>query len=286
MRETDSLAGDSLEIIRSEGERMDVSDRVVIVEAVEQDADTLAEISKRAFDTDIEVGAPEPGPGGPPGYDASEYYRKILAYLECHTIRLEDEIVGGVMVGSAGEEHRVLERVFVDPDRHKRGIATRAMTLIWERYPAAKLWTVGTPEWNVRTKQFYEKLGFVQVGWDLGNPKWRERWYQKVIDASYTFLKVADLMDGMRNVTVQGVIQEKSYARAVRSRRRRGETLSVANTGFADETGRVVLTLWNEQIKHVSVGDRIRVENGYVGSYQGITQLTVGRSGRLIKLIQ
>ena len=35
----------------------------------------------------------------------------------------------------------------------------------------------------------------------------------------------------------------------------------------------------------VKVGDRLRIENGYVSSYMGVTQLNVGRSGRLIDLI-
>ena len=259
--------------------------RIRIVNAVEQDADLLAGISQRAFHTDVEVGAPEPGPDGPPGYDSPAFHRKILAYLECYTIHRDDEIVGGVLVGRAGEGHRVLERIFVDPNHHRRGIASRAMALLWARYPAAKLWTVGTPEWNVRTKAFYEQLGFVQVGWELGHPAWRGRWYQKVLDPSHRFPTVAELTKDMRHVTVEGVIQEKAPARTVRSRRRRGEILSVANAGFRDTTGRVVLTLWNEQIKQVAVGDRIRVENGYVGAYQGVTQLTVGRSGRMIQLI-
>jgi len=33
-------------------------------------------------------------------------------------------------------------------------------------YPLAKVWRVGTPAWNVRTRHFYEKLGFVKVGTD------------------------------------------------------------------------------------------------------------------------
>lgn len=260
-----------------------VFDMIRVIEAGEDDVEILAEISKKAFDTDVDVGAPQPG--GPQGYDSPEFYLKILETLECYRIILDNETVGGVMVDNAGEEHLVLERIFVEPDHHNQGIGTRAMELIFERYPEVKLWTLGTPEWNVRTKNFYEKLGFTQVGWDLGDPNWKGRWYQKVIDTSYVFPKVADLKDGMSNVTVEGEIQEKSYARVVRSRRRRWETLSVADAGFVDETGRVVLTLWNEQIKQVSVSDKIRVENGYVGSYRGITQLSVGRSGRLIKLI-
>jgi ssDNA-binding replication factor A large subunit len=87
----------------------------------------------------------------------------------------------------------------------------------------------------------------------------------------------------MRNVHVEGFVQEKAAARAVRGRRP-GETLSVTEVGLVDETGRVVLTLWNSQIKLVQVGDRLRVENGYVGGYRGITQLSAGKTGRIVKL--
>jgi GNAT superfamily N-acetyltransferase len=261
-----------------------VSERVSLVEAVEGDAERLAEISKRAFDSDVEAGAS--GPGGPPGYDSPEAYARLMRYLESYLILLEDSVVGAMMVGSRGEEHRVFERIFVDPEHQNRGIGTRAFELLWELYPGVKLWTLGTPEWNVRTEHFYEKLGFVQVGWDLADPKTRGRWYEKAMDPSDHFetARIGELRDGMRDVTVEGEVLEKSMARTVRSRRR-GETLNVANAAIGDETGRVVLVLWNEQIRQASVGDRVRVEFGYVTSYRGVTQLNVGRAGRLIKLI-
>ena len=210
-----------------------------------------------------------------------------MEFLECYKILLDEEIVGGVFIGRVNEEHLVLERIFVDPDLHNRGIATRATELVWELYPDGMLWTLGTPEWNVRTKHFYEKLGFTQVGWDLGEPEWRGRWYEKTMDPSrhYEMARIGDLTDGMRGVDVEGEVLEKGMARSVRSRRRRWETLSVANAGLGDDSGRVVLVLWNEQIRRVKEGDRLRVENGYVSSYRGITQLNVGRAGRLITLI-
>jgi GNAT superfamily N-acetyltransferase len=262
-----------------------VSDRVSVVEAVEEDAEIFAQISKRAFDTDVDVGAP--GPGGPPGYDSPEFHIRIREFLDCYKILLDGATVGGVFVGRVNEEHLVLERIFVDPELHKRGIATRATELVWELYPEARLWTLGTPEWNVRTKRFYEKLGFTQVGWEFGEPEWRGRWYEKTMDPSrpYEMARIGDLSDGMRGVDVEGEVLEKGMARQVRSKRRRWETLTVANTAIGDASGRVVLVLWNEQIKLVKEGDRVRVENGYVSSYRGITQLNVGRAGRLIILI-
>jgi GNAT superfamily N-acetyltransferase len=261
-----------------------ISEKVTLIEAVEEDAEMLTIISKKAFDSDVEVGAPEPG--GPTGYDSPEAYTRLMKYLESYLILLDDVIVGAVMVSPKGEEHKLFERIFIDPDYQNKGIGTRTFELINDLYPGVKLWTLGAPEWNVRTKHFYEKLGFVQIGWDQRDPQERNRWYEKSMDPSDLFEmnRIEELRDGMRDITVEGEVSEKSFARTVRSRRR-GENLFVANAAIEDETGRVILVLWNDQIKQTSVGNRVRVEFGYVSSYRGITQLNVGRGGRLIQLI-
>jgi GNAT superfamily N-acetyltransferase len=254
---------------------------VRIEPAEKKDAETLADICKRAFDSDVDVGSP--GPGGPPGYDSAAAQLRFMKFLDYFRIVQNDKPVGGIMVGSAGQEHKVLERIFVDPHLHRKGIGTKACELLWECYPDVRLWTVGTPEWNGRTASFYENLGFTQIGWDPGHPLWRGRWYQWAVDPGYTLPKIKMLQDGMKNVTIEGTILEKEDARTVRSRR--GEPLSVANAAVEDGTGRIILVLWNEQIRWVAVDDNIRVENGYINSYRGITQLNVGRIGRLILLI-
>lgn len=264
---------------------LSIEDRVSLVEAVEDHAYLLAEISKRAFESDVEVGAKEPG--GPPGYDSPEFQIRAMDWADYYTILLDDGLVGGLIIGSVNEMHKVMERIFVDPDHHRRGIGTRSMELLEGLYPDLKLWTLGTPEWNQRTNAFYEKQGYVQVGWDLGDPNWRGRWYEKVMtpDDPYTMTPIVELRDGMRNLDVEGRVLEKGHARMVRSRRRYGETLSVANAAIGDDSGRVVLVLWNEQIRQAEVGDRLRVENGYTSTYQGVLQLNAGRAGKLVKLI-
>jgi len=262
---------------------MDVSHQVSLMQASEIDSERLAELSKLAFNTDSDHGAPSDG--GPPGYDDSDWQTKSMKYNDYFCILLDDSLVGGVIVGDAGEEHKVLERIFVDPEYHRQGIGTKVMELSMEKYPDAKVWTLGTPEWNTRTRKFYEKLEFVQIGLDKSDMNKVGRWYQKILDNSWTIRKVETLNDGSGNVTVEGEILEKAHARQVRNRRRYGETLSVADSGFGDETGRLVLTLWNNQIRTIHVGDKIRVENGYVGSYRGVKQLSVGKSGRIIHLL-
>ena len=42
--------------------------------------------------------------------------------------------------------------------------------------------------------------------------------------------------------------------------------------------------MWNEQIRQGSVGDRVRIENGYMKVYRGMRQLNIGKVGKLIKL--
>lgn len=84
----------------------------------------------------------------------------------------------------------------------------------------------------------------------------------------------------MKRVDVEAVVVEKAASRQVMSRFK-DETYSVADAVVADETGRIKLTLWNEQIAQVSVNDRIRIENGYVTSFKGEIQLNVGKFGKL-----
>jgi replication factor A1 len=59
----------------------------------------------------------------------------------------------------------------------------------------------------------------------------------------------------------------------------------VATADISDETGSIKLTLWNEQISQVKVNDNIKIENGYISSFQGQIQLNIGRyGGKLIVL--
>ena len=41
------------------------------------------------------------------------------------------------------------------------------------------------------------------------------------------------------------------------------------------------MTLWNEQVKQVMVGNKIKIENGYAKSFRNILQLSTGKYGKL-----
>ena len=93
-------------------------------------------------------------------------------------------------------------------------------------------------------------------------------------------LKIKDLRDGMKRVSVEGKVLEKSDTREVMSRFK--DTMhKVATAIISDETGTIKLTLWNEQIGRVDVDNNVKVENGYVTSFRGEIQLNIGRYGTL-----
>ncbi len=87
----------------------------------------------------------------------------------------------------------------------------------------------------------------------------------------------------MRTVDVEATVIEKSDAREVRSRYT-NETYKVADATVEDETGTITLTLWNEQIEQVNVGDRVKIENGYIKSFRDVLQLNSGKYGSLTVL--
>ena len=91
---------------------------------------------------------------------------------------------------------------------------------------------------------------------------------------------IKDLQDGMKRVSVEAKVVEKGESREVKARYR-DETYRIVDAVVADETGSVKLTLWNEQIDQVNVGDNIKIENGYITSFKGEIQLNVGKFGKL-----
>ncbi len=92
-------------------------------------------------------------------------------------------------------------------------------------------------------------------------------------------MKIGELRPGMRAVSIIAKVLEISEARNVTTRR--GEQSRVSTAVVSDDSGTVKLNLWNEQIDQVKVENTINIENGYVDSFRGETQLNVGRYGKL-----
>lgn len=93
---------------------------------------------------------------------------------------------------------------------------------------------------------------------------------------------IKDLQVGMKQVTVEAKVLKVSSPRVVATRF--GFYSTIANASITDETGIIQLPLWNRQIKEVSMGDFISVENANVIVFRGIRQLKIARNGK-IKII-
>lgn len=92
-------------------------------------------------------------------------------------------------------------------------------------------------------------------------------------------MKIIELKPGMRSLSITAKVSEITETREVTTRR--GEQSRVATAVVSDDSGTVKLNLWNEQIDQVKVNDTVTIENGYVDSFRGETQLNVGRYGKL-----
>jgi len=93
-------------------------------------------------------------------------------------------------------------------------------------------------------------------------------------------LQIKDMKNGMRDVSVEAKVIEKSAPRQVLSRYK-DEMYNVATAVISDGTGTIKLTLWNEQINNVEINDTVKISKGYVTSFKGEAQLNVGKYGTL-----
>ena len=131
-----------------------------LMKAGTSDAPVLNAVSKHAFDSDAEIGAP--AAGGPPGYMSLKYHMK-MARAGCLFKLTEDGlIIGGAILFPDGDTLNI-GRIFVDPDHHRKGYGVRLMREIEAMFPEIRTFELDTPAWNTRTNAFYRKLGYTEV---------------------------------------------------------------------------------------------------------------------------
>ena len=90
---------------------------------------------------------------------------------------------------------------------------------------------------------------------------------------------IQDLRAGMSNVKVEAKVLEVTKPKLVVTRY--GNNARLAKAIIADDTGKIKLCLWNEQIDAVSAGDTVQIENAKVSMFSGERQLSLGKKGTL-----
>ena len=124
------------------------------------DALVLNAISRLAFDSDTEVGAPSAG--GPPGYMSLKYHMKMAKSGHLFKLTENGLILGGAILFRRGGTLNI-GRIFIDPQHFRKGYGTCMMREIEALFPDARLFTLDTPAWNTRTNAFYTRLGYSEV---------------------------------------------------------------------------------------------------------------------------
>ena len=130
------------------------------LKASTSDALVLNAISRLAFDSDAEVGAPSAG--GPPGYMSLKYHIKMAKSGHLFKLTQNGLILGGAVLFRNGDTLNI-GRIFIDPQHFRKGYGTCMMREIEALFPDARLFTLDTPAWNTRTNAFYTRLGYSEV---------------------------------------------------------------------------------------------------------------------------
>jgi replication factor A1 len=92
-----------------------------------------------------------------------------------------------------------------------------------------------------------------------------------------THLKIEDLRVGMKKINIAGEVVEVSEPSKVHTQFR--DNAVVSNAVIQDETGRVLLCLWDQQVNTVRAGDCVEVKNAHVAMFKGEKQLRLGKNG-------
>jgi GNAT superfamily N-acetyltransferase len=130
--------------------------------ATTADAETLSEISRRAFEQDIDYG--RPCVGGPPGYDSPDWQREAIETGSYYRVVEDGRIVGGFVLFLLADGTAKLGRAFLEPERQNKGIGSELLRFAESVVPEARRLVLDTPVWNMRTRHLYEKFGYVRTG--------------------------------------------------------------------------------------------------------------------------
>ena len=89
---------------------------------------------------------------------------------------------------------------------------------------------------------------------------------------------VEQLTPGQTDITIEGVLKEKA---PIRTFRKFGKPGRVASSILEDETGEIMLTLWNEDAENLQEGQKLLITGAEVKEWRGNSQLNPGREGSI-----
>jgi len=91
-------------------------------------------------------------------------------------------------------------------------------------------------------------------------------------------MKISELKSGQGQVELEAEVIEKGEQREFQ---KFGKSIRVSTITIKDESGDLKMSLWNDDIDRINVGDNLKISNGYVKEFQGEPQLTTGKFGKI-----
>ena len=92
-------------------------------------------------------------------------------------------------------------------------------------------------------------------------------------------VKISDLTTTSKRVNVRFRVGSKGEPRDTTSRD--GSSHRVADVLVGDETGSILMSLWDDTINEVEVDSTYKLSNGYITVFRNSMRLSVGKYGHL-----
>ena len=92
-------------------------------------------------------------------------------------------------------------------------------------------------------------------------------------------VKISEVKPGTGNVTVEAEVTAISEPREVVTRF--GKRTRVADATIKDDSGEITLTLWGDDVEKVAIGNKVKIENGWVSEFKGTPQISAGKYGKM-----
>jgi replication factor A1 len=91
-------------------------------------------------------------------------------------------------------------------------------------------------------------------------------------------MKISDIKAGEGKISIEAAVIDIGEARDIN---KYGKNLRVATATIQDDSGKIKLSLWNQEVDKVKKGDKVKITDGYASEFKGEKQLTAGKFGKL-----
>lgn len=95
-------------------------------------------------------------------------------------------------------------------------------------------------------------------------------------------MKIKDIKVGAMDGSITAEVIDMEEPREVLNKF--GVRMKVAKANIRDDSGEINLTLWNDDAGKFKVGDKIKLENGWVTEFKGNLQVSAGKNGKIEKV--